>query len=144
MQKIINPCKFRNYNEKLLNTFVKISYVDGKLSLTGVEAPTRDGNCHGSCGQIYDSLDSSLPAEGFTSEMVEFLREVWKAYHLNDMQSGCNHQREMGITYRKNPNHVCLICGYKIGSAWLKKEVPSDVIKWLESLPDTTVTPAWV
>ena len=40
--------------------------------------------------------------------------------------------------------HACPVCGYSIGSAWLKEEVPQPVIDWLFSLPDTTVKPAWV
>lgn len=38
----------------------------------------------------------------------------------------------------------CPVCGYKCGTAWLLEEIPSDVIKSLESLPDTDVKPAWV
>lgn len=33
--------------------------------------------------------------------------------------------------------------GYRYGAAWLKVEVPADAIAFLESLPDTDVTPAW-
>ena len=38
----------------------------------------------------------------------------------------------------------CPVCGYKYGTAWLKEEVPEDVIQWLKELPETTVEPAWV
>ncbi len=38
----------------------------------------------------------------------------------------------------------CPICGYKYGSAWLKRAVPQDVLDWLFALPDTTTQPAWV
>lgn len=38
----------------------------------------------------------------------------------------------------------CPVCGYKYGTAWLKEEVPQDVIDWLFSLPDSPRTPAWV
>jgi hypothetical protein len=34
--------------------------------------------------------------------------------------------------------------GYKYGSAWLREEVPSDVLEFLAGLPDSEVTPAWV
>lgn len=34
------------------NVFCKIQFVDGKLSITGVEGPLKSGNCLGSCGQI--------------------------------------------------------------------------------------------
>ena len=52
------------------------------------------------------------------------------------------------IRYDENPIGIlckpCPVCGYKYGSSWLKEEVPQDVIDWLFSLPETTVTPAWV
>ncbi len=38
----------------------------------------------------------------------------------------------------------CPECGYKYGTAWLSEPVPDDVLAFLESLPETTVTPAWV
>lgn len=38
----------------------------------------------------------------------------------------------------------CPVCGYKYGSAWLKEEVPQEIIDWLFALPDTTVKPAWI
>ncbi len=30
----------------------------------------------------------------------------------------------------------CTACGYKYGSAWLKEDVPEDVLEWLHGLPD--------
>lgn len=38
----------------------------------------------------------------------------------------------------------CPVCGYKYGSSWLKEEVPEDVIAFLESLPESKITPAWI
>lgn len=38
----------------------------------------------------------------------------------------------------------CPVCGYKYGSAWLTVELPTDVIEFLQSLPDTDRKPAWV
>jgi hypothetical protein len=38
----------------------------------------------------------------------------------------------------------CPVCGYKYGSAWLREEVPADVLEWLRNLPDTDRQPAWV
>lgn len=38
----------------------------------------------------------------------------------------------------------CPVCGYKYGSAWLYEEVPTDVLAWLQSLPDTDQKPAWI
>lgn len=38
----------------------------------------------------------------------------------------------------------CPVCGYKYGTAWLREDVPEEVLEWLKSLPETTVKPAWV
>ena len=35
----------------------------------------------------------------------------------------------------------CPECGYKYGTAWLKEDVPGDVIEFLESLPETDSMP---
>jgi hypothetical protein len=37
----------------------------------------------------------------------------------------------------------CEVCGYRYGSAWLKQEVPEDILAELLSFPETTCTPAW-
>ena len=52
------------------------------------------------------------------------------------------------VTPAEHPNGLltkpCPVCGYKYGTAWLKEEVPPDVITFLESLPVSTIIPAWV
>jgi len=52
------------------------------------------------------------------------------------------------VTEKEHPagllSKPCPTCGYKYGSAWLKEDVPADVLEFLESLPVTTVKPAWV
>lgn len=52
------------------------------------------------------------------------------------------------LTQADHPDGIlsktCEICGYKYGSAWLKEELPESVYKFLVSLPDTDMTPAWV
>ena len=84
-------------------------------------------------------------AEGWGAEnWLEFL-EIWKLYHLNDMQAGCVHQRALGWNnYDEHPSEPCPECGYKYGSAWLKMEVPKEALEFLASLPDTDKQPAWV
>lgn len=39
---------------------------------------------------------------------------------------------------------ACPTCGYKYGSAWLKEEVPQDIINWLATLPEPTKWPVWI
>ena len=37
----------------------------------------------------------------------------------------------------------CPICNYKYGTAWLKTEVPQQIIAFLQSLPNTDTQPTW-
>jgi len=52
------------------------------------------------------------------------------------------------INYKQHPKGLlskpCAECGYKYGSAWLKEEVPQEVLDFLVALPDTDKIPAWV
>lgn len=51
------------------------------------------------------------------------------------------------VTQSEHPDGIlskpCLVCGYKYGSEWRSQQLPVDVIEFLESLPETDVTPAW-
>jgi len=52
------------------------------------------------------------------------------------------------LTQDEHPRGIlskpCEVCGYKYGSAWLREDVPADVLAWIESRPDTDKNPAWV
>jgi hypothetical protein len=144
------------------NVFAKIELSDdGKLSISGVEGPRESGNCSGSCGQIiigykeYDerghsSITDIDPAPDWTLALIKQFFDVWDKWHLNDMRAGCEHQRKWGWTYEEHHNrktfkgHKCRVCKYHIGSAWLKEELPPEVVEFLEKLPVTDVQPAWV
>lgn len=160
--KVIHPCDAPIYDGRKWPVFCKIEYKDGKLSIMGVHGPLASGNAMGGCGQIDMEFDhlykedndprysnpvkaSSLRfAKGWRrSDWYKFL-DYWKKWHLNDLHAECEHQEAIGITYAKDPNNICDVCGYKIGSAWTKREVPQEVIDFLFSLPDTDRIPAWV
>lgn len=93
--KVINPCICDVY-KGTANGFVKIEYVNEKLSISGVVGPTRNGDCKGSCGQCIDEISAGTPADGWTKEMLDKLCEIWKEWHLNDMRPYCEHQKELG------------------------------------------------
>lgn len=80
-----------------VSVFCKITIKDGKLSITGVEGPTPNGDCKGSCGQIEinPTMFASF-APGWSKELSAKFSEVWKRWHLNDMRAGCEHQRKEG------------------------------------------------
>ena len=75
------------------STFCRIEFEDGRLSISGVEGPTPDGNARGSCGQI-DMHEWPIIeyAPGWSAEKVAKFRAIWKEWHLNDMNAGCEHQ----------------------------------------------------
>jgi hypothetical protein len=82
------------------------------LSISGVEGPMVNGNARGSCGQINMCYKHSNPehddkrygehkvikvfADGWTSEKWFKFLEIWNDWHLNDMRSYCNHQKDLG------------------------------------------------
>lgn len=156
-----------------MSVFVEVHYRDGRLSLTGVEGPNRHGNAVGSCGQIdmhyahRDPRDND-PRERALVRPADFnfapgwdagrwldLLDVWKRWHLNDMRSGCEHQRALGWTYdtHRDPDPEapgfpyaglpCPDCGHRIGSAWLREEVPASVLDFLDALPESDRPYPW-
>ena len=54
-KRVINPCTNEVYiyndKERPVNSFCKIEYQDGQLSITGVIGPKSNGDPWGSCGQ---------------------------------------------------------------------------------------------
>lgn len=218
MEKVIHPCDVPMWDGKKYPMFCKIEFTDGKLSISGVIGPNHHGNAKGGCGQIDMEFDHENKADNDTrySEPIKasslrfsagwsrkswykFL-DIWKHWHLNDMNSACEHQEALGWKYEthrgnyvevigkndkiqeqldelrvlletcppdylvpdkygdnfklsdtgvllkfdKFRGHKCPECGYEIGSAWLRREVPQDLIEFLFSLPETDRTPAWV
>lgn len=150
--------------------FVKVEYASGKLSITGVEGPMRNGDAKGSCGQIImHDWEIVNYAPGWDASKVAKLRQVWEDWHLNDMQAGTPEQTEAlkpFYTTRKYPEndyaHACEYLKerglyevpdprqgkegetYRYGMAWLRVEVPADVLEFLKGLPDTDKAPAWI
>lgn len=147
---------------RLGSLYCRIVFALGKLSITGVEGPTRNGNCLGSCGQIDMhpwTIDAYAP--GWDAARVERFRDIWKAWHLNDMRAGSPAQRayleanpatgydatrDALIDAGLSPDHTYLHEGkpYAYGTAWLRDEVPADVLEFLCNLPDADTSPAWI
>jgi hypothetical protein len=131
--------------------YCKIEYKEGKLSISGVESPNVYGNCRGGCGQINPVKVDTL-AKGWTYGKLARFNSIWAEWHLNDMKAGTPKQTEAlkgkNLDYDKAVEYLKSINlyednGYKYGSAWLKVEVPQDVIDFLEALPNTDRQPAW-
>lgn len=151
------------------DVFCRVKFEGGKLSISGVEGPLRSGDARGSCGQIEMHMgngDGVKPAPGWTPALIQKFLETWRAWHLNEMRAGCEHQRAKGwgsenlkiketkqelsgwAYESEHPRGVlmkpCPDCGYKYGSARLKEEVPASVLEFLAGLPDSDKVPAWV
>lgn len=146
--------------------FCTIEYDDGRLSISGVEGPKDNGDCFGSSGQIvFHQWDFAEYDDGFDAETVKRFREIWEQWHLNDMQAGSPDQTKyldsLGNDFRgkgfdshyswacevladaglqPDPNFLHNDKPYSYGSAWLRTEVPNDVLEWLQSLPEAHVT----
>lgn len=237
-RKIVNPgtvqaSSSRTGREVQAQVFCKIEWDGRKLSISGVEGPTSNGDCLGSCGQIDMGFrDGTRRLSAFSAgwrdaTWADFLA-AWGKWHLNDLTAGCEHQRENWdttekleivtykltmdayrkrnaikdaaqrkletegaasvtdserellalpwtrhdapdadsaasgcyevekretkaagwVTEKEHPRGLlskpCEVCGYKYGTKWLHREIPAQVLEFLQGLPDSTIKPAWV
>jgi len=145
--------------------FCEIEFAQGNLSISGVVGPKANGDAVMGCGQIDMEFAHKDPkhndprtayliqpseikfAHGWDEEKWLRFLEIWHLWHLNDMRAGCVHQRALGWDkegYDLHPSEPCPTCGYKYGSAWLKEDVPEDVLAFLVNLPMADAKPAWV
>jgi hypothetical protein len=102
--------------------YVSVEYDEGRLSISG-------HTTEGSAGQCLSALDGLTPAPWYSAGDLAELRRVWNRWHLNDMQAGCEHQR--AVPDWCGVGMACPVCGYSYGSAWLREEVPADVLRFL-------------
>lgn len=156
MKKIINigrvPHAWRS-REIYTDIFCSVKIENGKLSISGVIGPMKNGDAIGSCGQIDETIRTYwdnkeiIFSDGWDDALLDEFLNVWDRWHLNDMRAGCEHQRALGWEkegYDAHPSEACPTCGYKFGTAWKFEELPQRVVLFLESLPETKKEPAWV
>lgn len=128
--KIVRPGTVPGRGTMRVNVFCKITYLDGRLAISGVIGPYASGNAYGSCGQIdmgfahrnkanddarYSALytidDMRFAPDWDPDTWLDFL-DVWKRWHMNDMNSTCEHQRAAGWTYDTHIDRPkCPRCG---------------------------------
>lgn len=162
--KILRIGTAKTYHGRVYSVFVKIHFdSQGELHITAVEGPLASGNALGGCGQFQGvGWGITNYAPGWSAEREAELRRVWERWHLNHMRAGTPVQetflREHPVqaTYPESHYDKALQAlteaklnpdpetGYRYGHAWLKEEVPADVLEWLQSLPDTDREPAWI
>ena len=122
---------------------IKIDLTDDRLSICGLIYSGRkllqdDSNLL-RAGQCKKEAKKFIPAR---------LYEVWDRWHLNDMRAGTPAQEKLvKELLESSPNadydeqcdfldrHDLLFDGgYKYGSAWLREDLPQDVIDYVHSL----------
>lgn len=117
------------------NSFKSLSIVG--TYFTGKKLLKSENNLLG-FGQIHDEVQEIIPAR---------LYEIWKRWHLNDMRAGTFVQEEIlrqakasGIEFNDFYTDACDYLqrfdalvdeGYKYGTAWLKEELPQEVIDYV-------------
>lgn len=172
INKVIRVGSTTEYRRTGSNVYCSIEFTEeGILSITGVVGPMRNGNAHGGCGQIvmaFPSIDKFAP--GWDQEALDTFLGYWDEWHLNDMVAGSPaqeaHLKSLGkwkrardgfdshytwacaelekVGLQPDPDHIHNDQPYRYGSAWLRKDVPPEVIEFLAALPDTDQEPAWV
>jgi hypothetical protein len=104
-------------------------------------------------GNIWNSKKTDIIAGGqICDEMLNYFKdkktkrlvEIWKNYHLNDMNAGTIEQETALQNYpEKDYTKQCEYLksiglyednGYKYGSAWLFRSIPEDIINEIKNL----------
>ena len=123
-------------------TYCNIKFKEGKLSITGVEGPKNNGDCFGSCGQIYDHIEIDTFANGWDKETLGKFISVWKNYHLNDM---CAYNKEMlALGWDKIAKTECLKYKYMLADneRTLQKDLKARAIESAREGENLKFTPA--
>lgn len=120
------------------------------------------GGSGGQCVDEVRRVDEFAP--GWDAARRDRLVAIWDRWHLNDMQAGCVHQRRIADRLGREPHQLfatpftlthpdrtssydamhgkqitharvfCPICGYGYGSAWLREELPANVVAFVAPL----------
>jgi hypothetical protein len=145
MKKVITLGKIDYYNtgrkNNLCELVIDLNETDKgyAFSMSGFIWNTKKTDCL-TCGQICEDFLMYFP----NNEKVKRLVEIWKEYHLNDLQAGTEKQ----MVALKNAPQIdykaeCLYLesigllidnGYEYGSGWLFKTIPSDIIEEIKEL----------
>ena len=150
---------YNHSGRKNCRVTVEVELNDGRLSICGNIWNPRETDIY--CGgQCIDELVKLTH-----SPKLRRIKAVWKRWHLNDMKAGSPKQEEYlrehpvkaeypqshyEVTSKMladaglNPDQTYLYKGlpYQYGSAWLKEELPAEVIAEVESwFTSTTAEP---
>lgn len=96
------------------------------------------GDCDtaGQCVEDIAAIPASKLVDGWDADKLDRLVSVWRRWHLNRMQAGCEHQTALYYHegQRFEVGDVCPVCGYSWGHAWNSEELPAAVLAFVETL----------
>jgi hypothetical protein len=122
---------------------IEVEYRDGRFSMSGKVWDRNRGDIE-SGGQNLDHIKADIKTLLIPEAQLDRMLEIWQRWHLNDMQPGCEHQRAQAA--KPAISEPCPVCGYKYGTAWLKEDVPEDVLAEVASWqngPEATKGPTF-
>jgi hypothetical protein len=142
---------YNHSGRKNCRVTVEVELNDGRLSICGNIWNPQETDCY-SCGQNIYTLAELLHG----SHKMQRIKAIWERWHLNDMKAGSPKQEEylrehpvkaeypqshyevaskMLADAGLNPDQTYLYKGlpYQYGFAWLKEELPAEVIAEVES-----------
>lgn len=121
-------------------------------SLGFVENPITLSICgcsRGGRGQCQNFIETKIGNFKQSDQVIiRQILNIWREYHLNDMNAGTKHQTEILYDFESTSsiNRYTEQCtyleskgilydrGYKYGTGWLYREIPEDVVEFLKSL----------
>lgn len=72
--------------------------------------------------------------------LAEYYREDTDG-HIETKNRGWLDEKEHSLGLLSK---ACPVCGYKYGTAWKKRTLPAEVVKFIETLPEPKKQPAWI
>lgn len=98
------------------------------------------------CGQCLDTIFKCLKNNKTMNKNFEKIYRLWKLYHLNDCHAGTERQEKalarankLFADYKESCDYLDSVGllydnGYRYGSAWLYREIPSDDLKSIKEI----------
>lgn len=144
----LGKCDYNGSGKNNCEAYIIWALEDGSFSMQAeIWQPNKKDIYRG--GQCVDAVAEYFPDNTTAQRMVE----VWKRWHLNDMQAGSPSQRAWleanpiaPKEYAYPKSHYDVVSaklaevglnpdesGYKYGHSWLKEELPADIVAEIQS-----------
>ena len=151
---VLGKVDYNNSGRRNCKAAITWEIKDGRFSMCAEIWNPRETDCY-TCGQCVDTVAAYFPGNAKVQRMVA----IWRAWHLNDMEAGSpaqaahlktlgewKHGRD-GFTSHYDwalaelgkaglqPDASYIHNGkpYAYGSAWLKRDLPADVLAEIQS-----------